>query len=118
MSLPAIIACIFTAKAGLAFPEEMGKTTKLELTTGRPPRTKGQKQAASNMVKVGERIYPAKASRTIIFGYGLIMAQDAGSKIDREAKKRLIPLLEQQVVELGGEPIALEDIKGMMMEEK
>ena len=39
-------------------------------------------------------------------------------KIDRGAKKRLIPMLEQQVVDLGGEPITLEDIKGMMMEEK
>ena len=39
-------------------------------------------------------------------------------KIDRGAKRRLIPMLEQQVVDLGGEPITLEDIKGMMMEEK
>ena len=33
MLLPAIIGCIFNAEAGLAFPEEMGKTTKLELTS-------------------------------------------------------------------------------------
>ena len=39
-------------------------------------------------------------------------------KIDRGAKRRLILMLEQQVVDLGGEPITLEDIKGMMMEEK
>jgi hypothetical protein len=56
MSLPSVISCIFSAEAGLAFPEQMGKTTKLELTTGRPPKMQGSRQATANMVKIGERL--------------------------------------------------------------
>ena len=33
MSLPLVIEQIFNAQPGRAFPEEMGKTTKIELTT-------------------------------------------------------------------------------------
>ena len=41
MSLPLVIEQIFNAQPGCAFPEEMGKQTKIELTTGRTHKPKG-----------------------------------------------------------------------------
>lgn len=51
MSLTLVIEQIFNAQPGCAFPEEMGKQTKIELTTGRTHKPKfGGLQAAPNMV--------------------------------------------------------------------
>ena len=45
-------------------------------------------------------------------------AQNNWAAIDREARKRMIPMLEQQVLNLGGQPITLKKIKERMKEEK
>ena len=82
MSLPLVIAQIFNAQPGCAFPEEVGKQTKIELTTGRPHKHVGVKQASPNMVTVlghGARLYPTKANFS--FGYGLTMSADSGSAL-------------------------------------
>ena len=78
MSLPLVIAQIFNAQPGCAFPEDMGKQTKIELTTGRTHQPKSGLQAAPNMVTVlghGARLYPAKSNFS--FGYSLMMTEDA-----------------------------------------
>ena len=62
MSLPLVIRQIFNAQPGCAFPEEMGKQTKIELTTGRTHKPKAGPQAAPNMVTVHGRLYPSKAN--------------------------------------------------------
>ena len=80
MSLPLVIERIFNAQPGCAFPEEMGKQTKIELTSGRLHKQKNALQAAPNMVTVhghGARLYPAKSM--LSFGYSLGMTADSGS---------------------------------------
>ena len=75
MSLPLVIAQIFNAQPGCAFPEGMGKQTKIKLTTGRSHKQQNALQAAPNMVTVhghGEHLYPTKT--TFSFGYNLHMS--------------------------------------------
>ena len=79
MSLPLIIEQIFNAQPGRAFPEEMGKQTKIDLTTSLPHKPKCGPQAAPNMVTVHGRLYPTKSMFS--FGYSLSMNDDAGSAL-------------------------------------
>ena len=78
MSLPLVIAQI-NAQPGCAFPEDMGKQMKIELTTGRPHKHQNALQASPNMVTVHDRLYPSKAN--LSFGYGLMMTVDSGSAL-------------------------------------
>jgi hypothetical protein len=59
---------------GSAFPKDMGKLTKVQLTTGIIPKTAPGKQAAANTVKIGTRLFLNKPYMS--FGYGCSMPQD------------------------------------------